>query len=461
MMVGNRVKLYAEKVLVGNQWQKDKTLSIDSNGYIKSIDDGKLEGAESANGAVIPGMVNCHSHAFQRAFAGFSEYRGNPADSFWSWRDIMYRFVAKMSPEDAHVVAKYLYLEMLQAGYTSVAEFHYLHHQVGGKFYDDPAEMSHQVINAAKAAGIAITQLPVLYTYAGFGEQAPSEGQGRFIHQTEQFKKLLEKLHAEYQSDETVGLGIAPHSLRAVSDSQLKEIVPFIRSLDSNAPIHIHIAEQLKEVDDCLGHYGKRPVEWLLENLNMDRNWCLIHATHLTEQETTDLAKSGVVAGICPTTEANLGDGIYPTASFLEQGGRFAIGSDSHIAVNVADELRTLEYAQRLTSHQRAVLVNDDCISVGQNLYTHAAREGASTVNQNVGEIAVGKRADIVVLDTNHPSLYLKKESFILDAAIFACDSMPVKDVMVAGQWKLKDKTHHNQNEIVADYLKVMEKLAG
>jgi len=455
------VKLYAEKVLVGNQWQANKTLHINANGYINDITDGKASDSASIKGAVVPGMVNCHSHAFQRAFAGFSEYRGNKADSFWSWRDIMYRFVAKMSPEDAHKVAKYLYLEMLKAGYTSVAEFHYLHHQVGGKFYDDPAEMSHQVINGAKEAGIAITQLPVLYTYAGFGEQAPSEEQGRFIHQIDEFKLLLESLHSSYKNEETVGLGIAPHSLRAVSESQLKEIVPFIRSLDSNAPIHIHIAEQLKEVEDCLKFYGKRPVEWLMDNLEMDRNWCLIHATHLTEDETLDLAKSGAVAGICPTTEANLGDGIYPTERYLEQGGRFAIGSDSHIAVNVADELRTLEYAQRLTTHQRAVLVSEECNSVGQYLYSHAAKEGASTVNQNVGEIAIGKRADFVVLDCNHPSLYLKEGSFILDTAIFACNSMPVKDVMVAGDWKIQDRLHKNEKEITLEYLGVMDKLAG
>ncbi|MCW8878020.1 MAG: formimidoylglutamate deiminase, partial [Kangiellaceae bacterium] len=331
------MKLYAEKVLVGNQWQNNKTLSI-SNGYIEAIQDGKGDGAEHIDGALIPGMVNCHSHAFQRAFAGFSEYRGNQSDSFWSWRDIMYRFVAKMTPQDAHNVARYLYLEMLKAGYTSVAEFHYLHHQVGGKFYDDQAEMSRQVIEAANASGIAITQLPVLYTYAGFGEQSPSEGQSRFIHQLEDYQSLVERLHQKYSQQETVGLGIAPHSLRAVSESQLKEIVPFIRKLDKNAPIHIHIAEQLKEVEDCLAHYQMRPVEWLLENFEVDKNWCLIHATHLTEKETQELAASGAIAGICPTTEANLGDGIYPTEEYLKSGGKFAIGSDSHIAVNVADE---------------------------------------------------------------------------------------------------------------------------
>lgn len=454
------MKLYAETILIGSLWQQNKTLSIDENGIIRSINNGFEQGAEKIRGAVIPGMVNCHSHAFQRAFAGFSEYRGNSSDSFWSWRDIMYQFVAKMTPGDAHIVAKYLYLEMLQAGYTTVAEFHYLHHQVGGAFYDDPAEMSHQVINAALECGLAITHLPVLYTHAGFNQLAPSNAQRRFIHQTDEYCLLLEKLHADYHQHPIVGLGIAPHSLRAVSDNQLAEVVPFIRKLVKNAPIHIHIAEQLKEVEDCIAFYGKRPVEWLLENQPMDKNWCLIHATHLTAFEIKALAQSGAVAGICPTTEANLGDGIYPTAEFLQMGGKLAIGSDSHIAVNVADELRTLEYGQRLTKHQRAVLVSDECASVGQYLYQHAALNGASTVNQNVGEIGVGKRADLVVLDTLHPTLYAKQGASILDAAIFACDKLPVKDVMVAGKWQIINGAHVKSDTIIQDYLKVMDKLS-
>jgi len=459
MILAKKVKLYADSVLVGNQWQENITLSIDAAGFITAIEQGRSEDAESVSGAIIPGMVNCHSHAFQRAFAGFSEYRANQSDSFWSWRDIMYRFVAQMSPQDAHHVAQYLYLEMLKAGYTCVAEFHYLHHQAGGTFYDDPAEMSLQVIEAAKSTGLSITHLPVLYTYAGFGEQAPSSAQGRFIHQTDDYCKLLERLHELLRKEHLVNLGIAPHSLRAVSEGQLATIVPFIRGLNSQAPIHIHIAEQLQEVNDSIAFYGKRPVEWLLENHSLDPHWCLIHATHLTAQEVSALAQSGAVAGICPTTEANLGDGIFPTHSFLDQGGKLAIGSDSHIAVNVADELRTLEYAQRLTSHQRAVLTSEATSSVGQTLYSHAAAHGASVVNQPVGEIAVGKRADLVILDTTHPTLYGKKEHFILDAAIFACDRMPVKDVMVAGQWQIQSGQHQSEQIIIHNYLKVMDKL--
>ena len=452
-------KLYAETALIGNQWQKDITLNINSAGYIESIETGRDSQAENVDGILIPGMVNCHSHAFQRAFAGFSEYRANPSDSFWSWRDIMYRFVTNMTPNDAYVVARYLYLEMLKAGYTAVAEFHYLHHQSNGQPYDDIAEMSHQIIGAAESTGIGLTLLPVLYTYAGFGHQSPRQQQGRFIHQTEQYCTLVEKLSLLIQKNKTMKLGIAPHSLRAVSQEQLNEVIPYIRKLDPQSPIHIHIAEQQQEVNDCVAHYGQRPVEWLLNNFNPDQNWCLIHATHLNDEEIRKLSQSEAVAGICPTTEANLGDGIFPTQQFLAQGGSLSIGSDSHIAVNVADELRTLEYAQRLIKQQRSILCDDQQTSVGTYLYRHAAQNGALTINQNVGEIAVGKRADFIVLDPNHPNLYAKPVERILDAAIFACEKLPIKNVMVSGKWQVRQGHHDDENQITADYLAVLKKL--
>jgi len=453
------VKLYAENILIGSQWQENKTLSISSDGIILSIDDGKDPFADTLNGLVIPGMVNCHSHAFQRAFAGYSEYRGNSQDSFWSWRDIMYRFVAKMTPEDAHHVAQFVYIEMLKAGYTSVAEFHYLHHQPSGQAYDDASEMSHQIINAASNSGIALTHLPVLYSYAGFGNKKPSKGQARFIHKTDAYIRLIDSLNTHYSKQTNFELGIAPHSLRAVSHEQLNEITNYISRLNPKAPIHIHIAEQLQEVNDCVSYYGKRPVEWLLENFKLEDNWCLIHATHLSEQEISDLAASDSVVGICPLTEANLGDGIFPTESFTSKGGNFAIGSDSHISINVAEELRSLEYSQRLTSFQRAVLVDENCPSVGQYLYTKAARDGAKSINQKVGQITVEKRADLLVLDNQHPSLLCKKESQILDAAIFACNQLPVKDVYVAGKPIIKAGQHLLQDSSFENYKSVLARL--
>jgi len=452
-------KLYAENILIGSQWQTDKTLSIDSEGLIVSIEPGKDPQASLLDGSVIPGMVNCHSHAFQKAFAGYSEYRGKTQDSFWSWRDIMYRFVAKMTPEDAHSVASFVYTEMLKAGYTSVAEFHYLHHQAGGAHYDDPAEMSHQIINAASTIGIALTHLPVLYSYAGFGEIPPSEAQARFIHSTDDYLNLIDQLNQKYNNHYNFQLGIAPHSLRAVGESQLEEIVPHIRAINNNAPIHIHISEQMQEVADCLKHYGQRPVEWLLNNYSMDENWCLIHATHLTDSETKRLAKSGAVVGICPLTEGNLGDGIFPAAEYLGFGGKFAIGSDSHIGINVAEELRLLEYGQRLSRNQRAVLVDDNCSSVGQYLYANTARDGANAINQNVGEIAIGKRADLLVLNNEHPSMFSKQDSYILDAAIFACSELPVKDVYVAGKKVIDSGQHQFQSEITEKYKSVLARI--
>ncbi|MBV1909253.1 MAG: formimidoylglutamate deiminase [Kangiellaceae bacterium] len=458
-------KLYAENVLIGSQWKSDITLSLDASGYIESIVKGKISGSTIIKEPVIPGMPNCHSHAFQRAFAGYSEYRnfdahGQPAkDSFWSWRDIMYRLVAKMAPQDLNAIATFLYVEMLKAGYTSVAEFHYLHHQAGGGTYNDPAEMSHQIILAAQGAGIGLTHLPVLYSYAGFGELAPSAAQGRFIHGTEQYLRLIEALHKEYHADANFKLGIAPHSLRAVSDNQLDEIVSNIRSIDSRAPIHIHIAEQIQEVEDCKSFYGSRPVEWLLNNHDLDQHWCLIHATHLSKSEQNNLSMSQAVAGICPTTEANLGDGIFPTQAFLAEGGNFAIGSDSHIAINVADEIRLLEYAQRLITHQRSVLTTIGMPSVGQYLYAKAAKDGAAAISQDVGEIAVGKRADLVVLDLENPSLYNKVGSQYLDAAIFACNQLPVKDVYVAGKKVIDNGRHLLELQANENYKKVLDGL--
>ncbi|MFT6733451.1 MAG: formimidoylglutamate deiminase [Polaribacter sp.] len=451
-------KLYAENILIGSDWKTEVSLTI-NNGMITAIKDGKDEGAVVLEGVVIPGMVNCHSHAFQRAFAGFSEYRANSEDSFWSWRDIMYKFVAKMTPEDAYVIAKFVYIEMLKAGYTSVGEFHYLHHQAGGENYNDPAEMSHQVIQAANDAGISITHLPVLYTYAGFGKMTPSKEQARFIHSTQDYIELVNQLDKRYSNQDNFKLGIAPHSLRAVSEEQLHEIVPFIRTLDSDAPIHIHIAEQLKEVEDCLSFYKARPVEWLINKYQLDEHWCLVHATHLTEKEIEKMAKSGAVVGICPLTEANLGDGIFPTAEFAKLGGKFAIGSDSHIGINVAEELRLLEYAQRLSQQQRAVLVDQHCKSVGQYLYTKTCKDGATSLNQNAGEIAIGKNANFLVLDNNEPSLFCKKESFILDASIFACNKLPVKDVYVSGELIVQDGHHKLQNDSINQYRQVLNKL--
>ncbi|MDQ7049724.1 MAG: formimidoylglutamate deiminase [Enterobacterales bacterium] len=466
------VKLYAESILIGSHWQQDKTLSINAEGIIVSIEAGKDSQAVQLDGPVIAGMSNCHSHAFQRGFAGLSEYRSghNADDSFWSWRDIMYRFVAKLTPSDVLQITRFAYLEMLKAGYTQVAEFHYLHHQANGQSYGDPIEMSRQIIEAAQQTGIGLTLLPVLYTYAGFGQQKAALQQARFVHQDDAYLDLLSAIQKDYPQQKNFKLGNAFHSLRAVSQQQLTELIPILKKQLADAPMHIHIAEQAQEVADCIDFYGLRPVEFLLQNFEINHHWCLIHATHLTSDEISGIAQSGAVVGICPTTEANLGDGVFPAAEFFEQQGRWAIGSDSHIAINVSDELRSLEYAQRLTRQKRVVLVDAKrgYLSVGQNLYLSAMQGGslacvphnkAPSSNEIDMAIQVGQRANLLVLDPNHPSLFSKQDHFILDSAIFNASQLPVKDVYVSGQRIIEDGQHPQQQKITEDYAKVLKRL--
>ena len=442
------MKLYADNILLADGWATEQTITIEQ-GVITAIESGKVEDAEVAKGAVIPGMVNCHSHAFQRAFAGFSEQGSEGQDSFWTWRKIMYQFLAQLTDVDAKNIAKQLYIEMLKMGYTRVAEFHYLHHDIDGSVYDNNvanlATMAQAIFDAAKESGIGLTLLPVLYQHSGFGEQKPTDGQKRFINSTKQFNQLVSDCFTLSEHYSNTNVGIAPHSLRAVDKVSLTEAVAHVRALDNQAPVHIHISEQQKEVDDCLAHYGKRPVQWLLDNVELDKHWCLIHATHLDEQERKGIVAKQAIAGICPTTEANLGDGIFPTTEFLAENGTFAIGSDSHISVNPIEELRWLEYAQRLIRQQRAILATPEQASVGQNLWQQAAIGGAQSTNSNTGSLAIGKQADLLVLDSDKTKLFANANQYLLDSVIFASQQNPVADVMVNGQWVIKAQQHAEQ----------------
>lgn len=462
------MKLYAENILLADGWAKNKTITIEL-GIITALDSGMVEGAERANGAVIPGMINCHSHAFQRAFAGFSEQGSEGQDSFWTWRKIMYQFLAKLTEVDAKNIAKQVYIEMLKMGYTRVAEFHYLHHDIDGSVYSDSpqtekpnnlATMARAIFEAAQETGIGLTLLPVLYQHSGFGEQTPSDGQKRFINSTEQFNELVRdcfELSTQYSN---TNVGIAPHSLRAVDKQSLLSAVKHVRELDHQAPIHIHISEQQKEVDDCLNHYGKRPVQWLLENIEIDKYWCLIHATHIDENEIQGIIAQEAIAGICPTTEANLGDGIFPTSAFLAQKGTIAIGSDSHISVNPVEELRWLEYAQRLTRQQRAILASPEQASVGQYLWEQAAQGGAQSTNSNTGSLGIGKQADLVVLDNEKTKLYANTTQHLLDSLIFASQQNPIIDVMVNGVWQIKNQKHEVQEQTGDNFSQLLVKLS-
>ncbi|GAA5133309.1 formimidoylglutamate deiminase [Thalassotalea piscium] len=452
------MKIFAERVLLSEGWKSKQTLTIE-NGIIISITSGKDESAECV-GTVIPGMVNCHSHAFQRAFAGFSEQGSDGQDSFWTWRNVMYQFLANLTAEDAKTIATQLYIEMLKSGYTRVAEFHYLHHDINGQPYSNLATMAEAIFEASEQSGIGLTLLPVLYQYSGFGQLPPNAGQKRFINQTNTFNNLVSDCYQLSQKFGNTNVGIAPHSLRAVDKSSLQDAVAHIRALDSEAPIHIHIAEQQKEVDDCLNYYQQRPVQWLLNNFQLDPQWCLIHATHINEQERDDLIATKAIAGICPTTEANLGDGIFPTAEFLAQGGTIAIGSDSHISVNPVEELRWLEYAQRLIKQQRALLATLEQPSVGQYLWAHTAKIGAQSTNSNTGELAVGKQADLLVLDENKLSLFAARDAHVLDSLIFATQNNVISDVMVNGKWCIRNGAHAIEQQASAAFAQLLKQVS-
>jgi len=468
------MKLYAENILLNDGWASKRTITIEE-GVITAIEAGMVDGAEIAQGVVIPGMVNCHSHAFQRAFAGFSEQGSEGQDSFWTWRKIMYQFLAQLTDVDAKNIAKQLYIEMLKMGYTRVAEFHYLHHDIDGSVYSantakesasksksaNLATMAQAIFEAAKESGIGLTLLPVLYQHSGFGEQKPSEGQKRFINSTEQFNQLVSDCFVLSEQYANTNVGIAPHSLRAVDKTSLVSAVEHVRALDKQAPIHIHISEQQKEVDDCLAHYGKRPVQWLLDNVELDKHWCLIHATHIDEGERKGIITKQAIAGICPTTEANLGDGIFPTTEFLLEKGTIAIGSDSHISVNPIEELRWLEYAQRLIKQQRAILATDEQASVGQNLWQQAAQGGAQSTNSNTGYLAIGKQADLLVLDKDKTKLFANGSQHLLDSMIFASQQNPVFDVMVNGQWQIKAQQHVDQEQAGDNFANLLVKLSA
>lgn len=454
------MKIYAEKVLLSDGWAQHKTITI-KEGIISAIDDGRHSDAESVLGPVIPGMVNCHSHAFQRAFAGLCEQGSEGHDSFWTWRKIMYQFLARLSHQDARIIATWLYIEMLKMGYTRVAEFHYLHHDLDGSNYDPLATMAQAIFQSAQDSGIGLTLLPVLYQYSGFGPLPATPTQKRFTNSSEQFNQLVTDCFELSEQYANSNVGIAPHSLRATDKTALQQAVAHVRKLDPKAPVHIHIAEQQQEVDDCLSHYGQRPVQWLLANMSLDKHWCLIHATHIDASERQGIIDSQAIAGICPTTEANLGDGIFPTSEFLSEGGTLAIGSDSHISVNPIEELRWLEYAQRLIKQQRAILATSEQASVGQNLWQKACKGGAQSTASNTGELALGKQADLLVLSQQQTNLYANQTQHLLDSLIFASGENPVTDVMVNGQWVVQNKQHARQKQAAQQFSQLLAQLSA
>jgi len=449
--------LIAPCALLPEGWAYDVRLEISASGVLEKISvGGSSEGAERLRGPVLAGMPNLHSHAFQRAMAGLAEVAGNPNDSFWTWRDLMYRLVGRLTPEQVGIIARQLYIEMLKAGYTGVAEFHYVHHDADGKPYANPAELALRVSQAAADAGIGLTLLPVLYSHAGFGGQAPSEGQRRFINSTDGYLKLIDGLRAHLATQPQQGVGLCFHSLRAVTPQQIAEV---LRADATGCPVHIHIAEQQKEVDDCLAWSGRRPLQWLYENVDVNERWCLVHATHAEADEVTSMARSGAVAGLCLTTEANLGDGIFPAVDYLAQGGRYGIGSDSHVSLSVVEELRWMEYGQRLRDQRRNRLYGANQPMVGRTLFDGALAGGAQALGQPTGALAVGKRADLLVLDGNDPYLQTASGDAILNRWLFAGGDRQVRDVMVAGQWRVRDGKHALEEQSAREFTDVLHEL--
>ncbi|MCZ7566422.1 MAG: formimidoylglutamate deiminase [Burkholderiales bacterium] len=451
---------YAEDALLPEGWARRVAISIDDHGDFASVrTDADPVGAERLRGLALPGMANLHSHAFQRAMAGLAEVRGAPDDDFWTWRELMYRFVARITPEQAQAIARHLYVEMLREGYTAVAEFHYVHNDADGAPYADRAELLLRHLAAAREAGIGVTLPPSLYRWANFGEKPLAPRQRRFATDAAAILAMVERAHAAAGGDPDVHVGAAPHSLRAADPASLAELVAGLETIDPDAPIHIHVAEQTKEVDDCLAWSGMRPVEWLLANCAVDARWCIVHATHMVADEIAALARSGAVAGLCPTTEGNLGDGIFPLVDYRAAGGRYGIGGDSHVSRSPAEELRLLEYVQRLARRRRNLTADEALPAVGTTLWREAAAGGALALARPMGAIASGMRADLVVLDAGHPDLAARGGDAIANALVFSGATGLVRDVMVGGRWAVREGRHPLADGAARDYAQALAAL--
>ncbi len=450
---------FAETALLPQGWADHVLIEIEPWGNIAAVAAGADPGtAERIDGIVVPGMVDLHSHAFQRALAGLTQRLGEDEASFWSWRDTMYRFAQRITPDEQRAIAAQLQVELLKGGYTSVVEFHYLHHQPDGRTYDEPAAMSLAIHEAALETGIALTLLPVVYMQAGVDGSPLTEAQRRFALDPEGWARLAASLERAFADDPNRRVGLALHSVRAVPQAAITEAVAAVAAQPVPMPIHIHLAEQPKEVRDCLERFGRRPLELVREAAEIDQDWCLVHGTHLTEAELAVVAQRQAVVGLCPSTEADLGDGVFPLATFQALGGRYGIGSDSNMTTDAAAELRLLEQGQRLTHLRRVVAADAAAPHCGTNLWAGALLGGAKAAGRPVGRLAPGFRADLVVLDPEHPSLYGRRGDLLLDSHLFGPGSA-VRDVMVGGSWALRDGHHAAEGTIARAYRRALGRL--
>jgi formiminoglutamate deiminase len=436
--------------LLPTGWAHDVRVTV-ADGTITAVDAAATpDNATRLPGVALPGMPNLHSHAFQRGMAGLAQRGGD----FWSWREVMYRFVAALTADDIETIAALAYMEMLEAGFTAVAEFHYLHHAPDGAAYANPAELCTRIAAAAEQTGIGLTLLPVFYAHGGFNAAPPTPGQRRFITDLDGYATLLEAAHRAISTLPDARLGLAPHSLRAATAGELAALV----TLAAGRVLHIHVAEQRREVEECLAATGASPVQYLLATTPVDARWCAIHATHMTETETTALAATGAVAGLCPITEADLGDGIFPALDWRDVGGTFGIGTDSNTAISATQELRLMEYSQRLT-HRARVLLAPPGVSTGRHLWDQAVRGGCQALDRRTGALAPGHRADIIVLDPTHPALTGREDDAILDALIFAAATSCITDVLVAGRHVVRDGQHIARRNIVQRWHRTVHRL--
>lgn len=442
--------LHAMNALLPGGWATDVRVEV-ADGTIARIETGvSPQSGDEIHSVLLPAMPNLHSHAFQRAMAGLAEVRGPDSDSFWSWRTIMYKFALSMTPEQMEAVATQLYMEMLEGGFSRVGEFHYLHHDKDGRPYANIAELAERIGAASAEAGIGLTLLPVFYAHSGFGGADPVDGQRRFINSIDSFAHLMDGCERIVAGLDGAVLGVAPHSLRAVTPTELEAVVP----LAKGGPVHIHVAEQVKEVEDCVAWSGARPVQWLLENAPVDERWCLIHATHMTEEETRQMAQRRAIAGLCPITEANLGDGTFEAPLFLSEGGRYGIGSDSNVLISLPGELRQLEYSQRLARRARNVIAEPNG-STGRHLFNQALVGGAAALGTQAG-LSVGNPADIIALDTT--ALPYLSEDQLLDHWIFA-GGVKVDSVWVRGRKQVTGGRHVRRTKIERRFVKTMQAL--
>jgi formimidoylglutamate deiminase len=462
-MMSETRTLWFERALLPDGWARGVRVTVTAaNGRIAKVERDVVAsgrragdvagGADERHAIGLPGLLNVHSHAFQRAMAGLAERRSPGNDSFWTWRETMYRFVGRLDPDDVEAVAAQAYVEMLESGFTRVGEFHYLHHDPAGCAYANVAEMAVRIAAAAAESGIGLTLLPSFYAHGGFGGQPPTAGQRRFITDVDQFANLV----AASRQLEDVDVGIAPHSLRAVAPEELARVIELV---DARTPIHIHVAEQVKEVQDCFFWSGARPVEWLLDHAPVNERWCLIHGTHATEPELQNVASCGAVIGLCPVTEGSLGDGIFSARPFLRAGGKIATGTDSNVLIDAAQELRTLEYVQRLSVRERNVVAPEPGASTGRALLDATLAGGSRALGVDAGRIAEGAAADLISLDPNHPALIVRDEDDLLDGWIFAARDRAIDRVWRGGREVVKDGRHINRDAIQARFCRTLARL--